>query len=128
MRKVSGGSALAGLPVGLLGARGCDFRYDKGPPQENRAIGGKFKIIIASRDWSSSNTFWHSLLVVSGNRGVVAVDSLLRVGCAPPEGRIAHCQRAKSTKRTNGRECAERERRDSTKARRHGRANGQNAS
>src|ERR1700692_1534512 len=91
MRKVSGGSTLAGLPVGVPGARGRDFRHAEGPPHADRAVGSK--IIVTSFDRSHDDSSWHSLLAVSRNRGVIAVDSLLRVGCAPPEGAIARCQR-----------------------------------
>src|ERR1700675_3587107 len=103
MRKGGGGSALARVPVGLLGARGFHFRHAQGPFDTNRAVRVKIKVIIASCDWTNHNAHWHSLLAVSRDRGSTAIDSVFRLGSAPPQAGIARCQRTKSTKRANGR-------------------------
>src|ERR1700693_47031 len=123
MRKGRRGSTLARRPVGLLSARGFHFRHAQGPPDANRALRGTIIVTTCNLD-KNNNTFWHSLLVVSGNRGVIAVDSLFRLGCAPPQAGIARRQRTKSTKRTDRREHTKRARRVPTRVNRHARANG----
>src|SRR6202165_2192524 len=100
MRKGRSGSALARRPVSVLGARGLHFRHDQGPPDANRAVGGKIIITTCDPD-ENNNTLGDSLLAGSRNRGVVAADSVLRLGCAPAEAGIARCHRTKSTKRGN---------------------------
>src|SRR6202043_4193266 len=94
MRKGRRGSTLARRSVSVLGARGFHFRHAQAPRDANRSVGVKITISTCNRD-KNNNTFWHSLLAISWNRGGVAVNSVLRLGCAPSEGGIARCQRTK---------------------------------